>query len=335
MKTDYGQGWLKFYINWRFPIGFVLGALSLIKEFADASSDGYLILPVFYIFAAVDIAFYIFRIIVYINMLNRTPRGYHLNNILLFAESIYISFTRALSTSATTSVLIMFPILALIMGLIWFWPNYVYFKHRRYLFGIFAPDAVPLVTSASSETSAQRDSASTRAADLSNHKEKVLSSDAIAITFCRNCGAKLIPDSAFCRKCGTKISSVFIPERGLPESDSIAETKSLHPNTSQVVSTTTTNLILQGKGLPPILRRAFLLIEDGEWDKADSYVERILDEDPENAFAYLAKLMIEFEAHDDHDLVEIGPDVARSRNFQKAFRYAMDEDLISYLARFN
>lgn len=335
MKTDYGQGWLKFYINWHFPIGFVLGALSLIKEFADASSDGYLTLPVFYIFAAVDVALYVFRIIVYINMLNRTPRGYHLNIILLFVESIYISFTRALSTSATTAVWIMFPILALIMGLIWFWPNYVYFKHRRYLFGILTPDVGPLVTSAYSKNSAQQDSASAREDDLSIQKEKVLSTDAVAIMFCRNCGAKLVPDSTFCRKCGTKISSVFPPERGLTESDSPMETKSFHPNTSQVVSTPTTTLILQGKGLPPILRRAFLLIEDGEWDKADSYVERILDEDPENAFAYLAKLMIEFKAHDDLGLVETGPDVARSRNFQKAFRYAMDEDLISYLARFN
>lgn len=335
MKTDYGQGWLKFYINWRFPIGFVLGALSLIKEFADASSDGYLTLPVFYIFAAIDIAFYIFRIIVYINMLNRTPRGYHLNIILLFVESIYISFTNALSTSATTSVWVMFPILALIMGLIWLWPNYVYFKHRRYLFGILTPDGGSLVTSASGKNSAQRDSAYAQAAASSKHNEEDLSTDNDAIMFCRNCGAKLVPNSMFCRKCGTKISYVLTPERDFTEADSPMKTKSFPANTSQVASMPTTNILLQRKGLPPILRRAFLLIEDGEWDKADSYVERILDEDPENAFAYLAKLMIEFKAHDDQNLIEIGPIVARSRNYLKAFRYAMDEDLISYLARFN
>ena len=33
----------------------------------------------------------------------------------------------------------------------------------------------------------------------------------------------------------------------------------------------------------PLLRRAFMFLEDGNWDDADSYCEKVLDQDPENA----------------------------------------------------
>ena len=39
----------------------------------------------------------------------------------------------------------------------------------------------------------------------------------------------------------------------------------------------------------PLLRRAFLYLEDGEWGKADDYCEQVLDQEPENAMAYVIK----------------------------------------------
>lgn len=40
-----------------------------------------------------------------------------------------------------------------------------------------------------------------------------------------------------------------------------------------------------------LLKRAFMFLEDGEWQRADEYAEKVLDIDPENGEAYLAKAM--------------------------------------------
>ena len=44
-------------------------------------------------------------------------------------------------------------------------------------------------------------------------------------------------------------------------------------------------------GVAPLLKRAFMFLEDGNWQEADAYCEKVLDQDPENAQAYLGKLM--------------------------------------------
>lgn len=43
----------------------------------------------------------------------------------------------------------------------------------------------------------------------------------------------------------------------------------------------------------PLLKRAFIFLEDGDWSSADEYCEKVLDLDPECAQAYLGKLMAE------------------------------------------
>ena len=45
-----------------------------------------------------------------------------------------------------------------------------------------------------------------------------------------------------------------------------------------------------------LLKRAFMFLEDGDWSAADEYCEKVLDIDPENAMAYLGKLMAECRA---------------------------------------
>lgn len=40
-----------------------------------------------------------------------------------------------------------------------------------------------------------------------------------------------------------------------------------------------------------LLKRAFMFLEDGDWESADKYCEKVLDIDPENAQAYLGKLL--------------------------------------------
>jgi len=45
----------------------------------------------------------------------------------------------------------------------------------------------------------------------------------------------------------------------------------------------------------PLLKRANMFLEDHNWDKANEYFEKVLDIDPENAQAYLGKLMVELK----------------------------------------
>jgi len=45
----------------------------------------------------------------------------------------------------------------------------------------------------------------------------------------------------------------------------------------------------------PLLERAFIFIEDGDFDSGDEYCEKVLDLDPRCAEAYLGKLMIDLE----------------------------------------
>lgn len=52
----------------------------------------------------------------------------------------------------------------------------------------------------------------------------------------------------------------------------------------------------------PILKRAFLFIKDGFNADAKIYLEKVLDEDPENAYAYLGKLLLGYNLRDVEEL---------------------------------
>lgn len=47
----------------------------------------------------------------------------------------------------------------------------------------------------------------------------------------------------------------------------------------------------------PLLERAFMFLDDCNWDSADKYCEKVLDIDPKNVQAYLGKLMAEFHVN--------------------------------------
>ena len=84
----------------------------------------------------------------------------------------------------------------------------------------------------------------------------------------------------------------------------------------------------------PLLKRAFIFLEDGNWKDADEYCERVLDLDPENAQAYLGKLMAELKVHKQDDLAKLETSFDESDNYIKAARYANEklrDKLNSYL----
>ena len=87
-----------------------------------------------------------------------------------------------------------------------------------------------------------------------------------------------------------------------------------------------------------LLKRAFMFLEDGEWQSADEYVEKVLDIAPENARAYLCKLMAEQRAHRQEDLANCKRPFDGSNNYQKAVRFGstkLKEELYGYINRIN
>lgn len=75
----------------------------------------------------------------------------------------------------------------------------------------------------------------------------------------------------------------------------------------------------------PLLKRAFLLLEEAEWQKANDLLEQVLNYSPENAQAYLGKLMIELKLNKKDDLGKITDNLSIYPNFQKAVQFADDK----------
>ena len=59
-----------------------------------------------------------------------------------------------------------------------------------------------------------------------------------------------------------------------------------------------------GPSVDSLLKRGQLFLEDRDWDSADSYFDKVLDIDPENAEAYLGKLLAKHRRYSLQDLKE-------------------------------
>lgn len=84
----------------------------------------------------------------------------------------------------------------------------------------------------------------------------------------------------------------------------------------------------------PLLKRAFMFLEDGNWKEADEYCEKVLDLDPENAQAYVGKLMAELQVYTEADLANADDSFDGNSNYQKAMRFgdeALRQRLTDYL----
>ena len=89
-----------------------------------------------------------------------------------------------------------------------------------------------------------------------------------------------------------------------------------------------------GDSAAPLLKRAFMFLEDGNWQEADAYCEKVLDIDPENAQAYLGKLMAELKVRRRENLKECAAPFTGSSNYRKAVRFgdaAIKKELDGYI----
>lgn len=123
---------------------------------------------------------------------------------------------------------------------------------------------------------------------------------------CPNCGANIElsadRDFGFCTYCGTKIvrDSIVVEHRGTVNVSGFATASSL-------------------------LERTKLFIEGSEWDKALSYCDRILDQEPHNAEAYLLKLLSQTHCSCLEDLTAYSKPLEKFDSYRKAVRFASSE----------
>ena len=90
--------------------------------------------------------------------------------------------------------------------------------------------------------------------------------------------------------------------------------------------------------IAPLIKRAFMFLEDGDFSKADEYCERVLDLDPENAQAYLGKLMAEQKVKKQENLANCNQPFDDNSNYKKAVGFADDDlrtTLIGYIKQIN
>lgn len=83
----------------------------------------------------------------------------------------------------------------------------------------------------------------------------------------------------------------------------------------------------------PLLRRAYLFLEDGDFDSANEYAEKVLDSNPECAEAYFIKLLAEVGIRKPELLLQSETVISEYSNYKKALRFAdnkFGEELSNY-----
>ena len=82
-----------------------------------------------------------------------------------------------------------------------------------------------------------------------------------------------------------------------------------------------------------LLKRVFIFLEDGDWESANRYCEKVLDNDPENAEAYLGKLMAKYRVSKRESLKQLPRPFDDDNDYKKAIRFGGDDlkyELSSY-----
>ena len=88
----------------------------------------------------------------------------------------------------------------------------------------------------------------------------------------------------------------------------------------------------------PLLERAFLFLEDGNWQDANIYCEKVLDKDPKNAEAYLGKLMVELGIRIRSQLADCSKPFNNNANYSKVIRFGdekLEAEMRGYIAQIN
>lgn len=180
--------------------------------------------------------------------------------------------------------------------------------------------------------------------------------------FCRICGKSLASANHFCPYCGAEIlmpeveavsiipandrplrdeapvndSNPSLDEKPLdndmpandsttPDAGTAACDSAVSVDSEPIQEEQAPKINLNSANIPPLIRRAFIFIEDSEWERADRYLENALDQEPENAFAYLGKLLVNLKRNDISALYEHKASLGTNPYYKRALQFADPE----------
>lgn len=128
---------------------------------------------------------------------------------------------------------------------------------------------------------------------------------------CKGCGVQIIfqdgQESVKCEYCGLVN---FAPKTEEPIKSNVIPGPQSGANTSEADA---------------LIRRAYLLLEEGDFAHADNCLEQALNLYPENAAAYIGKLMVEACAQKENELGKSSVSLDRYNNYKNALQFASPE----------
>lgn len=110
------------------------------------------------------------------------------------------------------------------------------------------------------------------------------------------------------------------------------------PEAPKVKETVVLNNAPVNANVAPLLERVFLFLEDGKWQDADIYCEKVLDIDPKNAEAYLGKLMAQLNVKSRKKLADCEEPFDNLDNYSKVIRFGdekLENEIRGYIAQIN
>ena len=114
--------------------------------------------------------------------------------------------------------------------------------------------------------------------------------------------------------------------RGIRKILSKDTTQNINPNPGDIADTSKNNPVSNTVvTIAPLLERAYLFLEDGAWEEADEYCEKVLDREPKEARAYLGKLLAALHCHTFEELMETNTPFDENEHYKKVLRFADPE----------
>ena len=214
-ENEYGTKWLRFYVYWRFPISFFFSAVTILENFEST----YFGSPLMIAALLLDLGLLALHVAVYVLMRRMRTIGYQLNYVSLSLEAVVFAINEAAKEfpSFPSKSFTFFLALALFL-LIWVVPNFIYFRHRSYLFPFSRehPFSAPYQKAElSTFINFQRGSvivenAARGAPDkTAEATPRLLPDREKAMRYCRSCGAPLLPGARFCTNCGLDLQTLY------------------------------------------------------------------------------------------------------------------------------
>jgi len=75
----------------------------------------------------------------------------------------------------------------------------------------------------------------------------------------------------------------------------------------------------------PLVRRAYLFCEDGDFEKANEYADKALDIQPESVDVYIIKFLVDYKLKTIDQIVDSKKLIENNENYERALRFSTNE----------